>query len=84
MPYQQLEMSPKKGKKLRRTLEHLKMGNEFMCQFIPVSDIDQTILLTPSPRNRCERGSRVVKVLDRGWACHEFKPSTTINPPCRV
>ncbi|GFX69994.1 hypothetical protein TNCV_2983341, partial [Trichonephila clavipes] len=23
------------------------------------------------------RGSRVVKVSDRGWLCHEFEPSTT-------
>ncbi|GFT21101.1 hypothetical protein TNCV_2581921 [Trichonephila clavipes] len=30
------------------------------------------------------RGSRVVKVPDRGWPCHEFKHSTTKDPPCRV
>ncbi|GFV84719.1 hypothetical protein TNCV_4297011 [Trichonephila clavipes] len=30
------------------------------------------------------RGSRVVKVSDRGWPCHEFEPSTTKDPPCRV
>ncbi|GFW73822.1 hypothetical protein TNCV_1542761 [Trichonephila clavipes] len=29
------------------------------------------------------RGSRVVKVSDRGWPCHEFEPSTTKEPPCR-
>ncbi|GFV08602.1 uncharacterized protein TNCV_1584151 [Trichonephila clavipes] len=28
-------------------------------------------------------GSRVVKVPDRGWSCHEFKPSTTKDPLCR-
>ncbi|GFW29503.1 hypothetical protein TNCV_744451 [Trichonephila clavipes] len=28
-------------------------------------------------------GSRVVKVSDRGWPCHEFEPSTTKVPPCR-
>ncbi|GFV42200.1 hypothetical protein TNCV_3164311 [Trichonephila clavipes] len=28
--------------------------------------------------------SRVVKVLDRGWPCHEFEPSTTKDPPCRA
>ncbi|GFV13911.1 hypothetical protein TNCV_523881 [Trichonephila clavipes] len=28
------------------------------------------------------RGSRVVKVSDRGWPCHEFGPSTTKDPPC--
>ncbi|GFX23865.1 hypothetical protein TNCV_1788961 [Trichonephila clavipes] len=25
----------------------------------------------------------MVKVLDRGWPCHEFEPSTTKYPPCR-
>ncbi|GFY05179.1 hypothetical protein TNCV_2206251 [Trichonephila clavipes] len=29
------------------------------------------------------RGSRVVKVSDRGCPCHEFEPSTTKDPPCR-
>ncbi|GFU86268.1 hypothetical protein TNCV_369241 [Trichonephila clavipes] len=29
------------------------------------------------------RGSRVVKVSDRGWLCHEFEPSTTKDLPCR-
>ncbi|GFW44559.1 hypothetical protein TNCV_4481051 [Trichonephila clavipes] len=29
------------------------------------------------------RGSRVVKVSDRGWLCHEFESSTTKDPPCR-
>ncbi|GFU57964.1 hypothetical protein TNCV_5083241 [Trichonephila clavipes] len=28
-------------------------------------------------------GSHVVKVLDRGWPCHEFEPSTAKEPPCR-
>ncbi|GFV59025.1 hypothetical protein TNCV_1814141 [Trichonephila clavipes] len=28
-------------------------------------------------------GRRGVKVSDRGWPCHEFKPSTTKDPPCR-
>ncbi|GFV44851.1 hypothetical protein TNCV_1340591 [Trichonephila clavipes] len=28
-------------------------------------------------------GSRVTKVSDRGWHCHEFEPSTTKDPPCR-
>ncbi|GFV71791.1 hypothetical protein TNCV_778081 [Trichonephila clavipes] len=32
----------------------------------------------------CGHGSRVVKVLDRGWPCHEFEPSTTKDPPCRA
>ncbi|GFX54678.1 hypothetical protein TNCV_3632351 [Trichonephila clavipes] len=27
------------------------------------------------------RGSQVVMVLDRGWPCHEFEPSTTKDPP---
>ncbi|GFU39109.1 transposable element Tc3 transposase [Trichonephila clavipes] len=27
------------------------------------------------------RGSRVFKVLDRGWPCHEFEPITTKDPP---
>ncbi|GFV93558.1 hypothetical protein TNCV_1988701 [Trichonephila clavipes] len=30
-----------------------------------------------------DRSSRVVKVSDRGWPCHEFEPSTTKDPPCR-
>ncbi|GFU73570.1 hypothetical protein TNCV_3360101 [Trichonephila clavipes] len=30
------------------------------------------------------RGSRVVKVSDSGWPCHEFEPSTTKDPPCRA
>ncbi|GFX30992.1 hypothetical protein TNCV_2024951 [Trichonephila clavipes] len=29
-------------------------------------------------------GSRVVWVSDRGLPCHEFEPSTTKDPPCRV
>ncbi|GFY28238.1 hypothetical protein TNCV_4395721 [Trichonephila clavipes] len=29
-------------------------------------------------------GSRVVKVSDRGWPCHEFEPSTTKDPPSRA
>ncbi|GFW27154.1 ATP-grasp domain-containing protein [Trichonephila clavipes] len=28
------------------------------------------------------RGSRVVKVSDRGWPCHEFEPITAKDPPC--
>ncbi|GFS63064.1 hypothetical protein TNCV_3743211 [Trichonephila clavipes] len=27
--------------------------------------------------------SRVVKVSDRGWSCHEFEPSTTEDLSCR-
>ncbi|GFV14318.1 hypothetical protein TNCV_807501 [Trichonephila clavipes] len=27
--------------------------------------------------------SRVVKVSDRGWPCHELEPCTTKDPPCR-
>ncbi|GFW75890.1 hypothetical protein TNCV_4430681 [Trichonephila clavipes] len=30
----------------------------------------------------CGRGSRVVKVSDRGWSCLEFEPTTTKDPPC--
>ncbi|GFX53041.1 hypothetical protein TNCV_1655001 [Trichonephila clavipes] len=29
------------------------------------------------------RGSQVVKVMDSCLACHEFKPSTAEDPPCR-
>ncbi|GFV99682.1 uncharacterized protein TNCV_5080441 [Trichonephila clavipes] len=36
MPSEQREISPKKGKDLRRPLEHRKMWNEFVCQFRPV------------------------------------------------
>ncbi|GFW49889.1 hypothetical protein TNCV_1885521 [Trichonephila clavipes] len=42
-------MSPKKGKDLRRPLEHLKMWKEYVSQFRPVCDNDYTIL-TRSPR----------------------------------
>ncbi|GFU65544.1 hypothetical protein TNCV_634671 [Trichonephila clavipes] len=28
------------------------------------------------------RSSRVAKVSDRGWPCHEFEPSTTKDSPC--
>ncbi|GFW30886.1 hypothetical protein TNCV_2939881 [Trichonephila clavipes] len=28
------------------------------------------------------RGSRVEKVSERGWLCHEFEPSTTKDTPC--
>ncbi|GFX49428.1 uncharacterized protein TNCV_3342061 [Trichonephila clavipes] len=28
-------------------------------------------------------GSLVVTVSDRGWPCHELKPSTAKDPPCR-
>ncbi|GFY05932.1 hypothetical protein TNCV_3862381 [Trichonephila clavipes] len=28
-------------------------------------------------------GSRVVKVSDLGWSCHESEPSTTEDPPCK-
>ncbi|GFU80370.1 hypothetical protein TNCV_3521441 [Trichonephila clavipes] len=33
MPLEQQGMSPKKRKDRRRSLEHLKMWNEFACQF---------------------------------------------------
>ncbi|PRD27566.1 UNVERIFIED_CONTAM: hypothetical protein NCL1_35006 [Trichonephila clavipes] len=29
------------------------------------------------------RGSRVVKVSNRGWSCNEFESSTTKDPSCR-
>ncbi|GFV36670.1 hypothetical protein TNCV_1033461 [Trichonephila clavipes] len=35
-------------------------------------------------RHHRGRGSRVVKVSDRGLPCHEFEPSTTKDPPCRA
>ncbi|GFW55487.1 hypothetical protein TNCV_118711 [Trichonephila clavipes] len=28
--------------------------------------------------------SRMVKVSDRGWPCHEIEPSTTKDPPCKA
>ncbi|GFV18439.1 hypothetical protein TNCV_4468751 [Trichonephila clavipes] len=31
----------------------------------------------------CGRGSLVIKVTDSWPACHEFKPGTTEDPPCR-
>ncbi|GFU61988.1 hypothetical protein TNCV_4022711 [Trichonephila clavipes] len=33
--------------------------------------------------SRSDRGSPAVKVSYRGWPCHEFKPSTTKDPPNR-
>ncbi|GFV06575.1 hypothetical protein TNCV_2948971 [Trichonephila clavipes] len=43
------------------------------------------LVSTPSEMRNIlkSRGSRVVKVSDRGWHCHEFEPSTTKDPPCR-
>ncbi|GFW97382.1 hypothetical protein TNCV_4990591 [Trichonephila clavipes] len=38
-------------------------------------------LITRSPELLVGRGSRVFKVSDHGWPCHEFKPSTTKDPP---
>ncbi|GFU56207.1 uncharacterized protein TNCV_712661 [Trichonephila clavipes] len=32
----------------------------------------------------CGRSSRVLKVSDHGWPCHEFESSTTKDPPCRA
>ncbi|GFT78123.1 hypothetical protein TNCV_837361 [Trichonephila clavipes] len=49
MASEQQGMSPKKGKDLRKSLEHLKIWNEFICQFRLVCDYDPTIL-TCSPR----------------------------------
>ncbi|GFU34305.1 hypothetical protein TNCV_1991041 [Trichonephila clavipes] len=34
--------------------------------------------------NQNGRGSRVVKVSDRGSPCHEFEPNTTKDPLCRA
>ncbi|GFW86852.1 hypothetical protein TNCV_2810071 [Trichonephila clavipes] len=28
------------------------------------------------------RGNQMVKVSERDWPCHEFKTSTTKDPPC--
>ncbi|GFT63960.1 hypothetical protein TNCV_2314311 [Trichonephila clavipes] len=52
MPSEQRGMSSKKGKDLRRPLEHLKKWNEFVCQFRLVCDNDIAILLTRSPKKR--------------------------------
>ncbi|GFS84648.1 hypothetical protein TNCV_4607671 [Trichonephila clavipes] len=34
-------------------------------------------------RNKSGHGSRVFKVSDSCWSCHEFESSTTKVPPCR-
>ncbi|GFV73075.1 hypothetical protein TNCV_299121 [Trichonephila clavipes] len=39
MPSEQRQMPPKKGKALQRPLEHLKMWNEFECQFRAGGDV---------------------------------------------
>ncbi|GFX82498.1 hypothetical protein TNCV_2166461 [Trichonephila clavipes] len=62
MPSEQRGMPPKKGKDLRKPLEHLKMWNELVCQFRPVCDNHPTALLTHSPR----KGSRQ-RVVTRRW-----------------
>ncbi|GFS57566.1 uncharacterized protein TNCV_1402191 [Trichonephila clavipes] len=42
-------------------------------------------ILDPNVRPYAEgRGSRVVKVSDRGWPCPELEPSTTKDPLCRA
>ncbi|GFS87444.1 hypothetical protein TNCV_207621 [Trichonephila clavipes] len=38
----------------------------------------------PSPHRHQGRGSRVVKVSDRGLPCHKFEPCTTKDPPRRA
>ncbi|GFW81299.1 uncharacterized protein TNCV_376471 [Trichonephila clavipes] len=43
----------------------------------------KTGLYTRRPVWRAGRGSRVVKISDRGWFCHEFEPCTTKEPPCK-
>ncbi|GFV41202.1 hypothetical protein TNCV_2979561 [Trichonephila clavipes] len=50
MPSESRGISPKKGMDLRRPSEHMKMWNEFVCQFKPVCDNDPTVLLTHSLR----------------------------------
>ncbi|GFV73705.1 hypothetical protein TNCV_4949421 [Trichonephila clavipes] len=47
--FRAMENVSKERKDLRRPLEHLKMWNEFVCQFISIYDNDLTIL-TRSPR----------------------------------
>ncbi|GFX88818.1 uncharacterized protein TNCV_2575251 [Trichonephila clavipes] len=42
----------------------------------------RTSVVTSLRDGESGRGSRVVKVSDRGWHCHEFEPSTTKDPPC--
>ncbi|GFW56721.1 hypothetical protein TNCV_4068011 [Trichonephila clavipes] len=37
--------------------------------------------LSPNSTPHRGRGSRVVKVSERGWLCPEFEPSTTKDPP---
>ncbi|GFY07724.1 hypothetical protein TNCV_4133211 [Trichonephila clavipes] len=40
-------------------------------------------LFSHTDKTRWSRGSLVVKVSDRVRLCHEFKLSTTKDPPCR-
>ncbi|GFT64206.1 hypothetical protein TNCV_2200871 [Trichonephila clavipes] len=44
-------MSPKKGDELREFLKHLKMWNDFLCQYRPICDNDPTICIHYPKKN---------------------------------
>ncbi|GFW51347.1 hypothetical protein TNCV_3254761 [Trichonephila clavipes] len=77
--------------------ENFPTVNIFMWDFEQQRLLSQRtffkLLLMPSDR-QCQieaheirrvfgRGSRVVRVSDHGWSCHEFVPRATKDPPCR-
>ncbi|GFW96137.1 HTH_48 domain-containing protein [Trichonephila clavipes] len=59
--------------------------SENLCFEITFDEIKiiRTVLLLRLSPERDGRDSRVVKVSNHGWPCHEFELSTTKDPPCR-
>ncbi|GFX44803.1 hypothetical protein TNCV_1826651 [Trichonephila clavipes] len=67
-------MSPKKVKDLRRPLEHLKMGNEFVCQF-------RLLLSAPSDDRPSDAPRRTVR--PRAAEKKRGKKAGKAQPPLR-
>ncbi|GFV38201.1 hypothetical protein TNCV_4791871 [Trichonephila clavipes] len=72
----------------------LRTASENLSKFSAVREVCEsperssfrtfTTLSPSSPKLRCGRGSRVVKVSDRGLPCHELEPNISKEPPCRA
>ncbi|GFU50879.1 hypothetical protein TNCV_4460861 [Trichonephila clavipes] len=63
---------------------------DWVCVTVEPTQLKASILRcrpwcgSPSSFNYiCGRGNLVMKVTDSWPACHEFKPGTTEDPPCR-
>ncbi|GFU50257.1 uncharacterized protein TNCV_300901 [Trichonephila clavipes] len=78
-------------------VQNVKLGGHQTCLSInrlwhELCDMLRRLIGTTAPghhdcsiqEGKMGRGSRVVKVSDRGWPYHEFEPSTTKDPPCRA